>query len=113
MRTLPIEPRYETFSYLPPLTDQQVARQIQYTLDQGYFPCIEFCDEPKPLDYYWTMWKLPLFDCRSPQDALREVQECKSEYPNSYIRIVAFDNVKQCQVMSFIVQKPGKAGYRY
>jgi ribulose bisphosphate carboxylase small subunit len=50
MRTLPIEPRYETFSYLPPLTDQQVARQIQYTLDQGYFPCIEFCDDPKPLD---------------------------------------------------------------
>jgi ribulose-bisphosphate carboxylase small chain len=62
------------------------------------------------------MWKLPLFDCRSPQELLREVQECKSEYPNSYIRIVAFDNVKQCQVMSFIVQKPGSnsgSSYRY
>jgi ribulose-bisphosphate carboxylase small chain len=116
MKTLPIERRYETFSYLPPLSDQQIARQIQYTMDQGYYPCVEFRDNPQPQDYYWTMWKLPLFDCRSPQELLREVQECKSEYPNSYIRIVAFDNVKQCQVMSFIVQKPGSnsgSSYRY
>jgi ribulose-bisphosphate carboxylase small chain len=116
MKTLPIERRYETFSYLPPLSDQQIARQIQYTMDQGYYPCVEFSDNPQPQDYYWTMWKLPLFDCRSPQELLREVQECKSEYPNSYIRIVAFDNVKQCQVMSFIVQKPGSnsgSSYRY
>jgi ribulose-bisphosphate carboxylase small chain len=118
MKTLPIERHYETFSYLPPLNDQQIARQIQYTLDQGYYPCIEFTEDPNPSpqEFYWTMWKLPLFSCRSPQEALGEVQQCKSEYPNAFIRIVAFDNVKQCQVMSFIVQKPGEkggSGYRY
>jgi ribulose-bisphosphate carboxylase small chain len=118
MRTLPLEKRYETFSYLPPLSDQQIARQIQYTLDQGYYPCVEFCEDPQPQDFYWTMWKLPFFSCNSPQELLREVQECKSEYPTSYIRVVAFDNVKQCQVMSFVVQKPGSgssggSGYRY
>ncbi|MEO1378105.1 MAG: ribulose bisphosphate carboxylase small subunit, partial [Cyanobacteria bacterium J06635_10] len=42
MQTLPKERRYETLSYLPPLTDQQITRQIQYVLDQGYFPAIEF-----------------------------------------------------------------------
>jgi ribulose-bisphosphate carboxylase small chain len=111
MKTLPKERRFETFSYLPPLTDAQVARQIQYTLDQGYYPCIEFDEATDGSMFYWTMWKLPLFSCTSPQEVLNEVQQCKSEYPGSYIRVVAFDNIKQCQVMSFIVHKPGSNRY--
>jgi ribulose-bisphosphate carboxylase small chain len=118
MKTLPKERRYETFSYLPPLTDAQIARQIQYTLDQGYFPCIEFNDDSAAEIRYWTMWKLPLFNATSPQEVLNEVQQCRSEFPTSFIRVVAFDNIKQCQVMSFIVHKPGSnnnygGGYRY
>ncbi|MFM7450367.1 MAG: ribulose bisphosphate carboxylase small subunit [Leptolyngbyaceae cyanobacterium] len=113
MKTLPIERRYETFSYLPPLNDAQVARQIQYTMEQGYFPCIEFAADPRPEDPYWTMWKLPLFNCTSPQEVLNEVSQCRSEYPSYYIRIVAFDNIKQCQVMSFIVHKPNQSGSNY
>jgi ribulose-bisphosphate carboxylase small chain len=114
MKTLPIEQRYETFSYLPPLTDAQIARQIEYTMEQGYFPCIEFNENPDPKQFYWTMWKLPLFKCSSPQEVLAEVQQSKSQFPTSFIRVVAFDNIKQCQVMSFIVHKPGQTGgYRY
>ena len=117
MKTLPKERRYETFSYLPPLTDAQIARQIQYTIDQGYFPCIEFNEDAAAQIYYWTMWKLPMFSCKAPQEVLSEVQQCRTDYPNCYIRVVAFDNVKQCQVMSFIVHKPGtnssSSGYRY
>ncbi len=118
MRTLPKEQRFETFSYLPALNDNQIARQIQYTIDQGYFPCVEFSESSAPEQYYWTMWKLPLFNATSPQEVLSEVQQCRSEYGNCYIRVVAFDNIKQCQVMSFIVHKPGSnnsssSGYRY
>ncbi|WP_088892667.1 ribulose bisphosphate carboxylase small subunit [Leptolyngbya ohadii] len=113
MKTLSKERRYETFSYLPPLSDAQIARQIQYTIDQGYFPCIEFNEDSAADMYYWTMWKLPLFNARSPQEVLSEVQQCRSEFPNCYIRVVAFDNIKQCQVMSFIVHKPGNNNYRY
>jgi ribulose-bisphosphate carboxylase small chain len=115
MKTLPKEQRFETFSYLPPLSDAQIARQIDYTIQQGYFPCVEFSESSAPEQYYWTMWKLPLFNCNSPQEVLSEVQQCRSEYPNCFIRVVAFDNIKQCQVMSFIVHKPGSgnSGYRY
>ena len=41
MQTLPKERRYETLSYLPPLSDAQIAKQIQYVLDHGYFRAIE------------------------------------------------------------------------
>ena len=87
MKTLPKEKRYETLSYLPPLTDQQIALQIQYMLDQGYIPAVEFEKDPKPTDHHWTMWKLPLFSANSPQDVLNEVRECRQEYSDSYIRL--------------------------
>ena len=108
MQTLPKERRYETLSYLPPLSDAQIAKHIQYVLDQGYFPAIEFNEDSEPTQYYWTMWKLPLFNATSTQDVLREVQECRSQYSNCFIRVVGFDNIKQCQILSFIVHKPNR-----
>lgn len=109
MKTLSKERRYETLSYLPPLTDQQIAKQIEYMIDQGFIPAVEFEEDPKPTDHHWTLWKLPIFDVHSPQDVLNEIRECRSEYSNSYIRVIAFDNIKQCQMMSFIVHKPSNS----
>lgn len=112
MKTLTKERRYETLSFLPPLTDQQIAQQIQYMLDQGYIAAIEFEESPQPETHHWTLWKLPLFEARSPQEVLNEVRECRSEYPSSYIRVIGFDNIKQCQTISFIVYKPN-SGSRF
>jgi ribulose-bisphosphate carboxylase small chain len=92
MQTLPKERRYETLSYLPPLTDAQ----------------IEFNETSEPTELYWTMWKLPLFGAKSTQEVLSEVQGCRSQFNTSYIRVVGFDNIKQCQVLSFLVHKPNK-----
>ncbi len=106
MQTLPKERRYETLSYLPPLTDAQIAKQVQYIINQGYIPAIEFNERSEPTERYWTLWKLPLFGAKTTQEVLNEVQSCRSEYPNDYIRVVGFDNIKQCQILSFIVHKP-------
>ena len=35
-------PRFETLSYLPPLSVDDVIKQIDYMLSKGWFPCIEF-----------------------------------------------------------------------
>lgn len=111
MKTLPKERRYETLSYLPPLTDAQMAKQIQYILEQGYIPGVEFNEDSSAEMHYWTLWKLPLFAAKTVQEVLNEIQECRREYPNCFIRVMGFDNVKQCQVLSFIVNKPNTRGY--
>ncbi|MEG4225755.1 ribulose bisphosphate carboxylase small subunit [Microcoleus sp. N9_B2] len=111
MKTLPKERRYETLSYLPPLTDAQIAKQLQYILDQGYIPGVEFNETSAPEMRYWTLWKLPLFGARSVQEIMSEIQACRQENSQSYIRVMGFDNVKQCQVLSFIVHKPNTRGY--
>lgn len=36
------QPKFETFSYLPPLSDDQIARQVDYMIQQNLIPCIEF-----------------------------------------------------------------------
>jgi len=113
MKTLPKERRYETLSFLPPLSDQQIVRQIDYMLAQGFIPAIEFEEDPTPDCHHWTLWKLPLFDARTSNDVLSEVRECRQEYSNCYIRVIGFDNIKQCQTVSFIVYKPGTGTMRY
>jgi ribulose-bisphosphate carboxylase small chain len=111
--------RFETLSYLPPLSPQSIARQVEYLLRKGWIPCIEFdkvgtisrINNSSPGYYdgrYWSLWKLPLFGCRSADEVLSEIEEAKRAYPNSYIRVGAFDNKKQVQCVSFIVYKPRK-----
>jgi ribulose-bisphosphate carboxylase small chain len=106
MQTLPKIRRFETFSFLPPLSDAQILKQVQYILDQGYIPAIEFSEESEPTQHYWTMWKLPLFNATNTTEVLNEVRSCRSEYGHCYVRVIGFDNIKQCQVLSFIVHKP-------
>ena len=51
-----------------------------------------------------ALWAKPQL---APAEAPGNSANCCS-YPNCYIRVVAFDNIKQCQVMSFTVHKPNK-----
>jgi ribulose-bisphosphate carboxylase small chain len=108
MQTFPKIRRFETLSYLPPLSDDQIMRQVQYILDRGYIPGVEFSDESEPTQHFWTLWKLPLFNVTTTSEVLSEVRSCRSEYNNCFIRVVGFDNIKQCQVLSFIVHKPNQ-----
>jgi len=50
------------------------------------------------------------------QEVLQEVNECRNAYRDCFVRVVGFDNIKQCQVLSFIVHKPNSGNgnnYRY
>ncbi|HEY9636907.1 MAG TPA: ribulose bisphosphate carboxylase small subunit [Coleofasciculaceae cyanobacterium] len=113
MQTLSKERRYETLSYLPPLSDSQIAKQVQYILDQGFIPAVEFSESSEPTQHYWTLWKLPLFKARTVQEVMTEVDACRTDYRDNFIRVVGFDNVKQCQVLSFLIHKPNTNGRRY
>jgi ribulose-bisphosphate carboxylase small chain len=109
--------KFETLSYLPPLSDHAIMKQIDYLLRNGWVPCLEF-DAVGTVSRehfagsgyydgrYWTMWKLPMFGCRDSSQVIREVQECIAAYPDAYIRVLGFDNIKQVQVTGFLVHRP-------
>jgi len=66
--------RYGAFSYLPDLTDEEIAAQVRYALLQGWPVSIEYSDDPHPRNIYWEMWGLPLFDLDEPGFVLHRTE---------------------------------------
>merc|ERR1711972_1055105 len=98
---------FETFSYLPPLNEKEITSQIEYMTKIGATPCLESRAFSGYYDNrYWTMWKLPMFGCTDPSQVLAEVAACKAAFPDAYIRVCGFNNLRQVQVVSFIVNRP-------
>ncbi len=97
-----------TFSYLPPLTDEQISAQIQYSIDNGWSVQVEFTDDPHPRNVYWDMWGLPMFELKDAAGALHEVNRCREAYPNHYIRVTVYDasRGRQTTALQFIVNRP-------
>ncbi|CAI0458293.1 unnamed protein product [Linum tenue] len=116
--------KFETLSYLPPLSQDSVAKEIDYMIKKGWIPCLEFdevtylittpqkvyAENSRMPGYYdgryWTLWKLPMFGCNDSSQVLNEMEQCKQAYPNAYIRCLAFDNIQQVQCMAFLIQTP-------
>merc|ERR1719387_2431227 len=108
--------KYETLSYLPPLTNEDIAKQITFMIKNHWTPCLEVSDDgdiylntamgPNYYDNrYWSLYKLPMFGCTDPNEVIREIEACKREFPNAKVRVIAFDSKRQVQTAGFIVRK--------
>ena len=103
------------FSFLPDLTDEQIAAQVRYALGNGWAVNLEHTDDPHPRNTYWEMFGLPLFDLRDPAGIMAELEECRQTFPQRYIRVTAFDSTRGWETprMSFIVNRPAhEPGFR-
>lgn len=104
-----------TFSFLPDLTDAQIAAQVQYCLDNGWAVNIEFTDDPHPRNTYWDMWGHPMFDIADAAGVMMELNACRKVNGHLYIRLSAFDSSHgwESVKLSFIVNRPAvEPGFR-
>ncbi len=97
-----------TFSFLPDLTDAEIAAQIQYALDQGWACAVEHTDDPHPRNTYWEMYGSPMFDISDAAGVMMEVNACRNTWPRQYVKVNAFDSTRGVESLrlSFIVQRP-------
>jgi len=97
-----------TFSFLPDLTDAQIRAQIEYCLKNGWAVAVEFTDDPHPRNSFWEMHGLPMFDLKDAAGVMAEVDGCRKQYPNHYIKVNAFDSTHGWEALrlSFIVNRP-------
>ena len=97
-----------TFSFLPDLSDEQIARQIEYCLANGWAVSIEYTDDPHPRNTFWEMFGMPMFDIRDAAGVMTEVNACRETFPNHYIKVNAFDSTRgrESLRLSFIVGRP-------
>jgi ribulose-bisphosphate carboxylase small chain len=96
------------FSFLPDLTDAQIAKQLEYALKNGWAVGIEYTDDPHPRNTYWEMHGNPMFDLKDPAGILMEINACRKTFPNHYIRVTAFDSTRGVESprMSYLVNRP-------
>ncbi len=103
------------FSFLPDLTDEQIAAQVQYCIDNGWAVNVEVTDDPHPRNTYWDMWGHPMFDIADAAAVMMELKECRKVYGDRYIRLSAFDASHgwESVKLSFIVNRPtDEPGFR-
>jgi ribulose-bisphosphate carboxylase small chain len=96
------------FSFLPDLTDAEIALQVDYGLKKGYAWSVEYTDDPHPRNTFWEMYGNPMFDLIDAAGVLTELKACRQNFPRHYIRLVAFDSTRGIESigMSFIVNRP-------
>lgn len=101
------------FSFLPDLDDDQIAAQVQYCIDKGWAVSLEYTDDPHPRNVYWEMWGHPMFDNPDAAAAVYELNECRKQHGDKYIRIMAFDashgweSVRLCFIVNRPSEEPG------
>jgi len=104
-----------TFSFLPDLTDAEIAAQVDYALRQGWALSVEYTDEPHPRNVYWEMWGMPMFDSKDAAAVLMEVNACRKAHPDHYVKVNAFDSTQgwESTRLSFLVNRPrSEPGFR-
>jgi ribulose-bisphosphate carboxylase small chain len=97
-----------TFSFLPDLSDAQIAAQIEYCLACGWAVSLEYTDDAHPRNTFWELFGQPMFDLRDAGGVMQEIGTCRSAFPNHYIKVNAFDSAHGFESvrLSFIVNRP-------
>jgi len=98
------------FSFLPDLTDDQIYKQVQYCINNGWAVNIEYTDDPHPRNTYWEMWGQPMFDLSDAAGVMMELASCRKALGDHYIRISGFDSSPGWESVriSFLVNRPQK-----
>jgi ribulose-bisphosphate carboxylase small chain len=101
----PSSRKFETFSYLPALTPEQIRKQIEYIVSKGWNPGIEHTEPANAFGNYWYMWKLPMFGETNVDTILAEVEACHKAHPNNHVRLLGFDNFAQSAGASMVIYR--------
>jgi ribulose-bisphosphate carboxylase small chain len=97
--------KFETFSYLPQMSSDEIRTQIQYIVDRGWNPSVEHTEPENATGSFWYMWKLPMFGESDVDAILAELDACHKAHPNNHVRLLGLDNFAQCAGTSMIVYR--------
>ncbi len=101
----PASRKFETFSYLPEMTAEQIRRQVEYIVAQGWNPGIEHVEPENASANYWYMWKLPMFGEDSVDAIINECVACHNAHPQNHVRLLGFDNFAQSAGASMVIYR--------
>lgn len=98
--------RAGTFAYLPPLTREEITKQVAYILRQGWIPGVEYANKDELDNDYRHWWKLPLFNAESADEVMGEVDACREAHPDAYIFVTGYSPTAQHVKLDFVAYYP-------
>ncbi len=98
--------RTGTFAYLPPLTREEISRQVAYILKRGWIPGIEHATEEELDVNYRHWWKLPLFNAKRVDEVMAELDACREAHPHAYILVAGYNPARQHLGIEFVAYFP-------
>jgi ribulose-bisphosphate carboxylase small chain len=101
----PASRKFETFSYLPAMSEEAIKKQVAYLVNKGWNPAIEHTEPENAFDHYWYMWKLPMFGETDVERVLAEAASCHKANPDHHVRLVGYDNFKQSQGAAMVIYR--------
>ena len=101
----PASRKFETFSYLPEMSQEQTLRQVQYIVSKGWNPAVEHTEPENAFHHYWYMWKLPMFGETDVDRILAEAEACHKAHPTHHVRLIGYDNYAQCQGTAMVIYR--------
>ncbi|MBE0453531.1 ribulose bisphosphate carboxylase small subunit [Roseovarius autotrophicus] len=101
----PASRKMGTFSYLPPMTDDEIRKQVDWIVQHGWNPAIEHTEPEFAGSNYWYMWKLPMFGETDVDVILAELKACHEANPDNHVRLLGYDNFTQSQGANMVVYR--------
>lgn len=101
----PASRRFETFSYLPAMTPEQLRKQVEYIVARGWSPALEHAEPAHATGSYWYMWKLPMFGETGVERILAEAEACRKANPGHHVRLIGYDRVRQTQGAAMVIHR--------
>ncbi|MFN3280074.1 MAG: ribulose bisphosphate carboxylase small subunit [Tabrizicola sp.] len=101
----PASRKMGTFSYLPPMTDEQIRKQVEWIVKHGWNPAIEHTEPQFARSNYWYMWKLPMFGETDVDVILAELKACHEANPGNHVRLLGYNNFTQSQGANMVVYR--------
>ena len=97
--------KFETFSYLPEMTSEQIRKQVEYIVSKGWNPAVEHTEPENAAGSFWYMWKLPMFGETDVDRILAETDACHKAHPNNHVRLVGYDNYAQSKGAEMVIYR--------
>ena len=101
----PASRKFGTFSYLPPMSKEDMRKQVEYIVKKGWNPGIEHTEPQAVSSNYWYMWKLPMFGETDVDAILAECEACHKANPGNHVRLIGYDNFSQTQGTSMVIYR--------
>ncbi|RMD50227.1 MAG: ribulose bisphosphate carboxylase small subunit [Alphaproteobacteria bacterium] len=101
----PASRKMGTFSYLPPMGPDQIRKQVEWIVKNGWNPAIEHTEPENAKLHYWYMWKLPMFGETDVDAILAELEACHRANPDNHVRLIGYDNLRQTQGTAIVVYR--------